>query len=537
MKRRRFIATAGALTTIAKAAGAGGSRAKETDGDPLRKAIEERKGSLKGLPEPIVLPRRTMAGLEPYSPSTSKPWDRQRAGYLLRRTMFGAKKADVDLALTKSPGEIVDTLLEAGTPPSAPGSWVSQNYFYNSADDSQNRTNMSQLLQWWTGLMINQELSIREKMVFFWHDHWATESMDVIQPQFNYSLLDLFRKNHLGNFRQMVKDVTISPAMLVYLDGRYNTKGRPNENYAREQMELHMLGEGNGYTEDDVKASARAHTGWSPKQMGKNAQGYMEFHPSEAVFTSANFDSTSKTFMGQTGNWGYTDIADIIFTQRKTEAAHFICRKLYRAFVYEIADETIVNQLADLLIANDWSIAPVMSTLLKSEHFFDVANIGAHITSPLEFLIGAVRSLEIQTTAYADVFTTCAALGLQLLQPPNVKGWPEYRTWITASRLAARWNATDLMIDDGKKTTPKFALDPVAFVTRISEPSNARRICNDIIALLLDLPLNTYQTDVLLEKFLSGWRDYEWDISNPGAVDRLRGLFKAVLRASEAHLI
>jgi uncharacterized protein (DUF1800 family) len=259
--------------------------------------------------------------------------------------------------------------------------------------------------------------------------------------------------------------------------------------------------------------------------------------PKTSTFNASNWDSGSKTYLGATGNFTATEAVDTIFTQRKTEAAQYICRKLYREFVYEIADETIIAQLADLLIQSNWEIRPVMTTLLKSAHFFAAANIGAHITSPLEYYVGAIRTLEIPTTAYTDLFNTCASLGLQLLQPPNVKGWPEYRTWISASRLASRWSATDKLIDDSKATSSKVPLDPVAWIKKISDPADVHKITQDVIELLFDVPLNAYQTEVLLQKFLSGWRDYVWDINNPGAPDRIRILLKAALRNNEAQLI
>ena len=549
MNRRRFLAGAGLAAAgsglAARAATGAAADAATTGpdtggGDPIQRALAERKGSLKGLPEPLALPRRTTAGLEPYTPRAEKPWNRQRAQYLIRRTMFGARKQDVDMALGKTPGEVVDMLLADSALPAAPGSWVTQNYVYDRlADnsDAENRQWLNDLRYWWTGLLVNQEFSIREKMVYFWHDHWSTETQDVIQPHFNYWFLDLFRKNFLGNFKQMVNAVTVSPAMLVYLDGRYNTKSRPNENYARELMELHTLGEGNGYTEDDVKAAARGLTGWTLKDLGALPNGRRQYSPNEAAYIASNHDATDKTFMGRTGNWRETDVIDIIFTERKNEVAHFICRKLYRQFVYEIADETIVDQLSAMLITNNWDLRPVVTTLLKSEHFFETANMGAHITSPLEQYIGAIRTLGISTTALSDIYNTCGTLGLQLLQPPNVKGWPEYRTWITASRLSSRWNATDLLIDESKKTNSKFPLDPIAFITAISTPTDPRKINKDVIELFFVLTLNDYQTEVLFEKFMSGWKDYEWDPTNPGAPDRVRNLIKAALRNNEAQLI
>lgn len=502
-----------------------------------KRVLAEREASLKGRPEPLALPRMVTAGLDPYVPTPEKPWDRQRVGYLLRRTLFGAKRTDIDMALTKSPGEVVDMLLAESAPPTPSFTWQNDDYWYdNSNNDLENRNRLQELRDWWTGLMLNQQFSIREKMTFFWSDHWATEAITVRQPHFNYWFVDLFRRNFLGDFKQMVKEVTVSPAMLIYLDGWYNTRQRPNENYARELMELHTLGEGNGYSQEDITNAARALTGWTIKETGKSPTGAKTYDPKQAAFLANRFDATEKTIMGRTGNWGYEDVIDIIFEIHEREVARFICRKLYREFVYEIADETIIDQLADILIANHWSLRPVMTTLLKSEHFFESANIGAHITSPLEFYIGAIRELDISTTNVRYIYQVCSALGIQLLEAPNVKGWPGYRSWISASRLASRWSVADELILGTMRSTPKYGVDAVGFVSSLPAPNNARKMIQDVLEYLVPLRLSTTQFDMLLDKLLAGAPEYEWDVSLPGADGHLKDLLKAMLRLSEFEL-
>lgn len=539
MDRRSFLTSATRRRTRASLPGAmmlpkdGGDEAARLH----RRVLAEREASLKGLPEPMALPRLVTSGLDPYVPSAGKPWDRQRAGYLLRRTLFGAKRAEIDLALTTSPDEVVDMLLQDGPLPAATFTWQNDDYWYdNSNSDLDNRNRLQELREWWTRLMLDQQFSIREKMTFFWSDHWATEAIAVRQPHFNYWFLDLFRRNFLGNFKQMVKDVTVSPAMLIYLDGWYNTKQRPNENYARELMELHTLGEGNGYTQDDIANAARALTGWTMKEKGVSPTGGKTYDPKEAAFLTNRFDATNKTIMGRMGNWDYEDVVDIIFEVHETEVAHFICRKLYREFVYEIANETIIDQLATILIDNGWEMRPVMTTLLKSEHFFDTANIGAHITSPLEFYIGSVRALDITTTNLRYIYQVCAALGCQLLEAPNVKGWPGYRAWISASRLASRWAVADELILGNMRSNPKFGVDPVNYVSAFAEPNDARKMIQDILDYAVPLKLSTNQFEMLLGKLLAGAPEYEWDTSLPGADAHIRDLLKAVLRLSESEL-
>ncbi|MCB2203764.1 DUF1800 domain-containing protein [bacterium] len=541
MDRRSFLSPAVLATangtTGGEAAVAAGAASRPDVARVHQAVLAEREASLKGLPEPTALPRLVTSGLDPYSPTPEKPWDEQRVGYLIRRTMFGAKRADIDMAMEKTPAEVVDMLLMSGTPPAAPGSWINEDYWYdNTNNDRTNRDRLQEMREWWTGLMLNQEFSIREKMTFFWHDHWATEALTVRQPHFNYWFIDLFRNNYLGNFKQMVKDVTISPAMLVYLDGWYNTKRRPNENYARELMELHTLGEGNGYTEDDIQEAARALTGWTLKNTGTSSVGTNTYDPKEAEFISSRFDDTEKTFMGRTGNWGYEDVIDIIFEEHAAEAASFICRKLYREFVYEIADETIIGQLADLLRTNNWDIRPVLRTLLLSEHFFDTSNIGAHVTSPMEYYIGSIRQLDIVTDNFKYIYQVNSAMGCQLLEAPNVKGWPGYRSWISASRLASRWSVADELILGNMKSTPKYSVDAIEFAKGVSDPNNPRTLIQDIIEYAVPLKLSTNQFEILLDKLLAGAPEYEWNINLPGAEGHVKDLLKAVLRLSESQL-
>ncbi|PLX31831.1 MAG: hypothetical protein C0600_04570 [Ignavibacteria bacterium] len=502
-----------------------------------QQALAEREGSLKGLPEPVALPRLVTAGLDPYVPSGETPWDKQRAGYLLRRTLFGATRSDIDTVLTQSPGDVVDQLLQGGTMPTPPGSWVTEDYYYdNTNNDSVNRGRLKDLREWWTGLMVEQGLSIREKMTFFWSDHWATEALTVRSPHYNFWFVDLFRQNFLGNFKQLVKDVTISPAMLIYLDGWYNTKRRPNENYARELMELHTLGEGNGYTEDDIQEAARALTGWTLKKIGTSPVGTSLYDPKASEFIASRYDETEKTFMGRTGTWGYEDVVDIIFAERAQEVSEFICRKLYREFVYEIADETIIGQLATILRDNNWDILPVMRTMLKSEHFFETANIGAHITSPQEFYIGSIRALDIETTNYKYIYQVCSALGCQLLEAPSVKGWDAYRSWISASRLASRLSVGDELVFGNMSSTPKYSVDAIDYVSTLSDPNNARQMIQDILEYIVPLKLSTNQFEILLDKLLAGAPEYEWNINLPGAEGHVKDLLKAILRLSESQL-
>ena len=546
MKRRDFLSTAGAAAAVAtltpRIASANGEQRTSTDTPTAQtiheKVLAERQGSLKGLPEPIQLPKITAKGLEEYVPSTEMPWDKQRAGYLIRRAMFGAKREDVDMALTKSPGEVVDMLLADDPAPAMPKAWINETY-WTDTDNSTRNGMMNDVRYFWLDLMVNQNFSIREKMAFFWHDHWATESVTVRTPHYNYWFIDMLRKNSLGDFKQLVKDVTLHPCMLVYLDGWYNTNRRPNENYARELYELHTLGEGNGYTEEDILETSRALTGWTLKELSTKQVGnrtYREYHQNESIFIANRFDDTDKTIFGQTANFDSITVIDNLFAQREQQIAKFICRKLYREFVYEIVDEDIIDQLAQMLIANNWEIKPVMSTLLKSAHFMDSINFGAHITSPLEHLIGAIRMLEMdyEQSDAATTFGALALIGCQLLDPPGVKGWPAYRTWISASRLASRWFYTDaLSYNTNRFDTIEFAKHYDGYT---DDPLD---MMDEIIADLVELKINDAQRDLAIGAFIGEEENEIYWVTLPESTKnlRLRELFKHILRLGEYQII
>jgi len=178
----------------------------------------------------------------------------------------------------------------------------------------------------------------------------------------------------------------------------------------------------------------------------------------------------------------------------------------------------------------------VMETLLKSEHFFDTANIGCHITSPMEYYIGEMRQLNIVTDNYKYIYQVCSALGCQLLEAPNVKGWPGYRSWISASRLASRWSVSDELVDGNMRSTPKYSVDAIAYAKSMSDANNPRKLIQDILDYAVPLKLSTNQFEILLDKLLAGAPEYEWNINLPGAEGHVKDLLKAVLRLSESQL-
>lgn len=266
-----------------------------------------------------------------------------------------------------------------------------------------------------------EESALVERMSLFWHGHFACAtafSLLAIQQ------LNVFREHGLGNFRELLIAIARDPAMVRYLNNQQNRKLSPNENFARELMELFTIGRGN-YSENDIKEAARAFTGWSSKKEG------------DFVFRSRHHDYGMKSFMGKSGKFDGTDIIDIILEQPET--ATFICRKIYRYFVNEKIDETKVAELA-AGFRKDYNIGRLMRTIFSSDWFYAAENVGNKIKSPVELIAGLMRQLNVSAIASQGIIGLQQALGQMLLRPPNVAGWPGGNYWIDNSTLLLRLN-------------------------------------------------------------------------------------------------
>jgi len=272
----------------------------------------------------------------------------------------------------------------------------------------------------WLESMVNSEAQLREKMSLFWHGHFACRSLNSFHAQ---ELLHIIRTNALGSFANMLKAVSKSPAMLAFLNNQQNKKQHPNENFAREVMELFTLGRGN-YTENDIKEGARAFTGWS-----FNARG-------EFVFRKNQHDEGSKTFLGKTGNFDGDDILDILLENNQT--ANFITKKIYRYFVNENIDEENQQWLSNRFQKSNYDIAKLLEDIYTSNWFYDDKNIGNRIKSPVELLAGIRRFLPMQLENDQSQLLFQRALNQVLFYPPNVAGWPGGKNWIDSSSLMLR---------------------------------------------------------------------------------------------------
>ncbi|SEW32931.1 Protein of unknown function [Chryseobacterium wanjuense] len=268
--------------------------------------------------------------------------------------------------------------------------------------------------------MVNSKEQMKEKMAFFWHGHFASR---VVNPRFNRQILNVIRKNALGNFRDLLFEVSQAPAMLNFLNNQQNKKDHPNENFAREVMELFTMGRGN-YTEKDIREGARAFTGWGFDKEG-NFRERKNLH-----------DEGTKNFLGKTGNFTGSDVLNIILEEKTT--AKFITTKIYKFFVNENVDENIVNKLSDNFYQSGYDIKKLMTEIFSSSWFYDKKNIGNRIKSPIELMAGMMRTLPMNIQNPENLIVYQKLLGQMLLYPPNVAGWPNGKSWIDSSTLMLR---------------------------------------------------------------------------------------------------
>jgi uncharacterized protein (DUF1800 family) len=543
--------------------------------------------SKKTVEAPTVIPARTLSGINPYTGT----WSKNEIIHLLKRTMFGAKKTDVDYFATRTLNQAVDELLTptapAPTPPlkeyvtsTQPGTpdtnilqgttWV--NDINNDGTvQSQRRASYK---KWWTGVLINQDRSIREKMIFLWTDHFGNEAGDVGNANWIYKQHELIRQFCLGNFKQMVQTITKDMAMLRYLNGYLNTATAPDENYGRELQELFALGKGPGsqYTEADVKEAAKVLTGWQV-----NGTTY------QTIFTASRHSTVNKQFSsfynntvitGRTGatagDLELTDLINMIFAQQ--EVAKFIVRKFYRWFVYYDIDANteanVITPLADIFRNSNYDIKPMLSALLKSEHFFDVLNQGCVIKTPADIVIGSMREFNVPMPVATDWDTSYGLwntlygwmvnMGLNLHDPPNVAGMPAYyqepnyhEIWITADTLPKRNQFTDIMTNTGySRNGFVMKYDFVLFARSFFNSGNPNDLVDEALSYMYRLDISPQiKKQTKTQLLLSNQQyDYYWtnawaaNIANPTTANlnivntRLKDLFRYLMNLSEYQL-
>lgn len=536
---------------------------------------------------PIPLPR-TNAGINPYTGA----WTDKEVIHLLKRTMFGAKKTDVDYFRGKSMQQVVDELVNPTAPPPNPpvkeyvtsttvgvvpdGNIAQGTTWINdiNSDGTVQSQRRGSYKKWLTGVMINQDRSIREKLILFLTDLFGNEASDVGNANWVYTQHQLIRNNALGNYKTLVRNITKDVAMLRYLNGYLNNKNAPDENYARELMELFTLGKGQGsqYTESDVKAAAQVLTGWQV-----NGTTY------QSVFTLSRHTITNKTFSSffnntviigrntaTAGDDELNDLLNMIFAQQ--EVAKYIVRRLYRWFVYYNIDtateNNVITPLADLFRTSNYELKPVITALLKSEHFYDQLNQGCYIKTPADLVIGSLREMNVVFRPESDwdinyglwntFYGWMTNMGQNLHDPPNVSGMPAYyqepnfhEIWINSDSLPKRNQFTDIMINTGyTRGGHRVQFDCVAFAKTLSNPGNPADLIDEALKYIYQNDLSvTTKTQIKTQILLTNQQwDYYWTnawtayIANPTTANfntvntRLKSLFQYLYNLSEYQL-
>jgi uncharacterized protein (DUF1800 family) len=560
--------------------------------DSFRKVKAPDLGSAK-ITQGIRITKRKIlnTGLAEYSGE----WNKDTVLHLLRRTLFGVKKKELDEFSALSMQEAVSKVLVQSVFPAVP---VND---YNSAEDgiadphiafgetwieaphgdSYEGQRVFSLKSWIIGNMINQESSITEKLMLFWHNLVVTESFEIFTGKLSYQYFKILRDNAFGNFKKIIKEITVDPAVLVYLNGNANIAASPDENYARELQELFCLGKGENskYTEGDVQAAARVLTGWGLKweQVINSGLAGSEFRPwahdtSDKQFSSFYGDKVIKGKSGEEGSQEVDELLDMIFDNN--ELTLYICRRLYNFFVFgeiDAATETnVIVPLADIFRVNNYEILPVLEVLFKSEHFYDEANRGAMLKNPADHLVGTWRALEVKYDDPQDIYTiarthlsmhwSMSGMGMELADPPSVAGWPAYyqapqfdKSWITTDTITSRALRVDSMLFWGFYVTEELQIkaDLIAFVSQFDNPELPGPMLEQAAQLLLGLPLSLEAINNIKAVLLTGqtadvywtaaWNDYINAPSNDEfkliIETRLKITFQSMLQLGEFQLM
>ena len=377
----------------------------------------------------------------PYRPSTATPWNRHRATHLLRRASFGGTWNEVSQALADGPEATLDRL--SGN---SPGHAENCESFYAETKHQVKALlatgNLQNLPAWWLNVMLRTPHPLLEKVALLWHGHFATSAAKVQSAELMLAQNALIREYALGEFQPLVLGMARDPAMLLWLDSATNKKAHPNENFAREVMELFCLGIGN-YTEDDIKEAARAFTGW-------------EVRHQKFTFNEYQHDEGQKTVLGQSGNWNGEHIIRILLEQPAT--AQFLVTKFYRAFVSETEEpsDELIEALASGYRKNNYNASWLVRRILASNLFYSEHALGQRVKSPVEMSIGMLRAFQAGANTYA-LAEELREQGQGVFFPPNVKGWDGGREWINSAALLSRINlvwALTSGADDRFKSPP-----------------------------------------------------------------------------------
>jgi len=456
-------------------------------------------------------------------PTLETLWDRGNVRHLLSRTLMTVDEKDVDFALSMSMEEFVTNFLlkQLPTPP-VPADWADQ--IPQVLNGPHNDEYLKVLVEWYIRLLYNHSYSLQERLMLFLHNHFTTEARKAFQIQRLYQQSKLIRQYAFGNFKQLTKDITVDPAMLIYLDGSTNTKDSVNENYSRELLELFTIGIGN-YTQEDIKQGALALTGWKVPDNSMDAAFDPKLHFGGAV-----------SYLGKVGNFSYNDVVDLIF--EKPATARYICNKLCIEFISPKPDESFVDELAQVFSDHSYELRPVLAHMFLSTYFYHEENKASKIKNPVEFVLSSLHMFGLDLKKYDVIRHFLYRQDQELFNPPDVKGWRGQRKWINSTTYSIR-NAFSKMLFDGTdlhNNAYEPTVDVIAFAKKFSSQNDAVKLVEDISNYIFHYPLSADRKDFLLGFLTEGNDPSYWSIDSESAPEKLKKLLRTALTFPEFQL-
>lgn len=438
-----------------------------------------------------------LGGLKPLS---SAAWDYGKARHLLVRAGFGGTPEEVQNLYAMGLHNAVNHLVDIYERPTAnmefdplrlerPEPWEgrlasTERSNLSSRRTSRERRQQAEMRRWWLQRMAESPRPLQEKLTLFWHDHFAVQYKKLYRTYILYQQNQLLRTYGCDNYAALLRGIAHDPATIAFLDNHVNFKGSGNENLGREILELFSLGEGQGYTEEDLREASRTLTGYN-----------YDSWTGQFRFLATRHDGTEKTVFGRKGNWGGDDLVDLLLQHPST--AKYTAQKLFVFFAYEDPEPEVVDQLAHVLRSGSYNLRPMLRNMFLSEQFYSDRAMGTHIKGPVELAVGTIRDLGMKNVNYATVDSAVTQMGQYLFEPPNVAGWNENRAWITAERILTRYNQMSNLVEqpnvdvvallEGKGLqTPREIVDHLAKACLVVNPSDQK--CADLATYLGDLP-------------------------------------------------
>jgi len=453
--------------------------------------------------------------LNEYTPGAERPWNDSRVKHLYNRLGYGANKSDIEWALTQDPAALVKSALDAAynKPLQDKPEWADWTpEQFNEEDGTEHYLIYNKFMTEWINYTVQDP--VREKILFFWSNVLVVQWGSHYYTPYLYQYTNLLQRNALGNFKTMVREMGMDNGMLIYLSGVYNHKWDPNENYARELYELFTLGLDNGYTEEDIRETARAFTGYND----------FDYENMVIKFNPETHDNEEKTIFGETGNFDYDGVIDLLFEKKGFLICQHTCKKIYAHFINAEVNQTIVDELAQVMFENNFELLPVFKKLFASDHFFDEFELNTHIKSHVEYFTHFLKQFDytLREDNGGSFLWFCSSLGQEYFEPVDVAGWKEDKAWIDSGSLLVRWLYTDwftwtLFAEDEERMNKT-----VAYMKYMTNDSNdVQYVCRTLVDQLLvkglvtesdyELLLTAFKNDLPDNYFEQGLWNLDWD--------------------------